>query len=142
MGKMEKTSQFMFEIFLPREVFEQLSGLNDKEADVLYRLWKEAAPGSKKFSSGSGDKDAIVGLKSKGYIAGHGDELEFTDKGKKIIREMVTAEPNSFDKNSQTKSYSKIKEKSARQRTTFTKQASKAEPFNLRSEAVKKMRDR
>jgi hypothetical protein len=143
MEKIKSEGQFMFEIFLPREMFDQL-GLNDKEADVLYKMWKDSSPGSKKYSANNADSAAIVGLKTKGYVVGSGNELEFTEKGKKIIREMVTSEPNSFDKNSKSLSYSGIKNKSAkRQRQTFTKHADnapKTEPFNLRKEAIKKMR--
>lgn len=148
-NKNQKESQFMFEIYFPREMMDGF-GITDKEANFLYKLWKESSPGTKKFTSKKADNDVLIGLKSKGYVVG-GEEFEFTEKGQKIIVEMVTNEPNSFSKKSNTSStvsYSGIKSKQAanrREKQAFTKKKHananpSSEPFNLRKESLKNMR--
>jgi hypothetical protein len=114
---MEKEAQLFFEIIFPRGMIENY-GISDAEANLLYSLWKEASPGTTKFKQGS-DNTALVGLKSKGYIINQGDGLEITDKGKKVIREMVTNEPNSFAKAKKPVSYSEIKARTASTKRVF-----------------------
>jgi hypothetical protein len=106
----------MLELLVPMNHFNQFQNsfsVDDKEASFLYGLWKESSPGTNKFKISNKDAGLISNLKKKGYISSSGDNLEFTDKAKKIIIEMVTNEPNALEKNSASLSYSKIKDKNA-----------------------------
>jgi len=119
--------------------------LSDEEAAFLYSAWKQMPQGSSHFGmSPTANTKCVNSLKTKGYLSGFGDRLEFTPKGKKLIVEMVMHEPNSFDKNGQIPSYSNIKAKTAgqRQRQTFvTKKASRYNPpvFNLYRRSLENM---
>jgi hypothetical protein len=113
--------------------------LTDDEASALYRIWNDSPPGSFKFRTPmSVDKRSLTALKSKGYITGYGDALELTERGRKVLVEMVTNEPNAFEKKSEI-SYSKIQSKKASMRPVqaHVKRAAKNETekknvFNLK----------
>lgn len=85
----------LLRIVIPMQQYDPMA-LTDAEADFLYAMWKGAAPGSKVFSSKGMDTGHIFRLKDKGYLQGPGQDVELTAKGKKLIIEMVTNEPNSF----------------------------------------------
>ncbi len=133
--KMTKRAQSLLDFILPK-LYVDGAVLSDTEASTLYRLWNESPTGARVFRVPSEiDKKAIFALKTKGYLAGYGESIELTDKGRKILVEMVTNEPNALEKKSEI-SYSKIKAKHAnsRPRQAFVKRASADEtmkPFNL-----------
>lgn len=111
--------------------------LTDAEAETLYSLWKTSSPGAKKFVP-NGQKE-IISLKAKGYLAGASD-IEFTDRGRKIISEIATREPSILEKSSEPPPYSKIKAMAIRRprQSILTKSASSEdEAFNLRRAMVK-----
>lgn len=140
----EKIAQSLFDLLKPRLKTEN-SYLSDEEAGMLYAMWKDAPPGSNVFPLPAGaDKRMVMALKSKGMLSGYGEALEITDKGRKVIIEMVTNERNAFEKKSETISYNAIKQKAKnKSRTGLRKHAGKrseTKPFNLREESLKKMR--
>ena len=122
-----KEAQSIFDILFPKALRMQAS-LSDTEANLLYRLWKNAPAGTNKFAvSEEADLKTMSALKGKGYLAGFGSSLEFTDKGKKIIVEMVTHQPNAFDKRATEVSYSSIKAKaSTRPKQSLVKKTMKS----------------
>ena len=140
----EKNAQSLFDLIFPKNLRDK-AGLTDAEAGLLYGMWKAAPSGSTAFSLPlGGDKKHVVALKTKGYLAGFGNSIELTEKGKKVIVEMVTHEPNSFEKHATEISYSGIKSKKAsvRPRQAFLKkQASKtvSKTFNLRKTSLYRM---
>jgi hypothetical protein len=120
------------------------AGLTDPEANAIYTLWKNSPIGTTKFSSFSCgvENKILTALKTKGYLAGFGDNVELTEKGKKVIIEMATHEPNAFEKHAKQVQYSSIltKKASRRGRQTFLKHASKdGKIFNLRKESIRRM---
>lgn len=142
---MDKLSQSLFDIIFPQQMRQQI-GLTDKEAGVLYSMWKDSPVGADRFSSNDIDGKTMNSLKIKGYLAGFGDGVELTEKGKKIIVEMVTHEPNALDKKASNVQYSSIKNKTQRQKQAFKKKtASKTaseRTFNLRRESLRRMGDK
>ena len=108
--------------------------LTDDEAQTLYNLWKTSKPGERKFVPAS--KGEIISLKAKGYLSG-ATEVELTDRGRKVIVEMVTREPSALEKSSDPPPYSKIKTMANRRpRQTFVekKAGREANPFNLKAQ--------
>lgn len=139
------SAQSLFDIIFPKEARTN-ANLSDGEASFLYTLWKSAPTGATSFQvPPNADRKHVTALKTKGYLSGFGEGIELTDQGKKIIVEMVTHEPNSFEKHAQDVSYSGIKAKSAnsRPRQAFLKkQASSTGPvksFNLHRESLKRL---
>lgn len=130
-----KEAQSLLDFLLPK-LYVDAAKLSDKEASTLYTIWNDSPPGSKSFNlPPNADSKTVFALKTKGYIAGFGSSIELTDKGRKILVEMVTNEPNALEKKSEI-SYSRIQEKKAnlRQRQSFTKKASsEKEGFNLKN---------
>jgi hypothetical protein len=133
---------------MPQQFWDTVFGaqerISDKEAAALYDLWKSSPAG--KLVPSATPPDTVMALKMKGYVRGFGDSLELTSSGQRLIREMATHEPNSFEKNAKTPPYSKIRDKKAsRPRQTHvakqSKQASlnEARPFNLRRESLRRM---
>lgn len=138
----KKESQGLLDFFLPKN-FSVPSRLTDDEAELLYKIWKSTPNGTNTFSlPNESDTRKVTALKTKGYIAGYGDSLEFTERGKKVIVEMVTNEPNSFDKKAVHPRYNTIKAKRGRKDQTV-KKASKEnhKPFNLRERSWRKISD-
>jgi len=138
--------QSLFDILFPKSLRIQ-AGLSDAEANTLYNLWKGSPAGATTLQAQAGiEASNLNGLKTKGYLAGFGNSLELTENGKKVIVEMVTHEPNAFEKHAKEVSYSGIKAKSAnaRPRQSFLKKASKEEMkepkvFNLRKASLRRM---
>ena len=122
-----KDAQSIFDILFPKSLRMQAS-LSDSEANLLYRLWKNSPVGTNKFAvNEESDQKIIASLKVKGFLAGFSGALEFTDKGKKIIVEMVTHQPNGFDRRATEISYSQIKAKaSKRPRQSLVKKTMKS----------------
>ena len=137
--------QSLFDLLFPKSLRVQV-GLTDIEANALYTLWKNSPAGATSFAiKADMDNRTLTALKTKGYLAGVGGEIELTDKGKKVIVEMVTHEPNAFSKQASEISYSGIKSKSAankRPRQAHVKKvASKNEKvFNLRKASLEKLK--
>jgi hypothetical protein len=136
-------AQSLFELVFPK--LRNVICLTDEEAEFLYTAWKQMPKGASHFAMApASNVKCVNALKTKGYLAGFGDQLEITPKGKKLIVEMVMHEPNDFDKNGQMPPYSNIKAKTAsqRQRQTFvTKKASLYNPpvFNLHRRSLENM---
>jgi len=143
------TGQSIFDILFPKGFLDKIN-LNDDEARTLYDLWKASPAGSQTLTvQGNTNRRVIDALKTKGYVAGFGEDVELTEKGKKIIVEMVTHEPNAFEKHAKEMSYSGIKAKNAENKRPkqafFNKQASKkkqGKTFNLRKESIRRMSEK
>jgi hypothetical protein len=126
-------AQSLLDLIMPR-LYIDATRLSDTEASTLYKLWNSSPTGARAFRVPEGiDSRTIFALKTKGYVSGFGDSLELTDKGRKILVEMVTNEPNALEKKSEI-SYSKIQEKKAHQRPrqSLVKRASaEVKKYNL-----------
>jgi hypothetical protein len=136
---MDKSAQSIWQVILPSLCSPEDYGLSDAEAGLLYRMWQSAPKGEKKLNATAADGRSLVLLKAKGYVEGGGLDAVLTEKGRKVIVEMATHEPNAFEKNGNEVSYNKIKAKrksDAREKQAFVKRkASKqVKPFNLREE--------
>jgi DNA-binding MarR family transcriptional regulator len=140
----ETTAQSLLDILFSRE-----AGLTDEEARALYAMWRNSPVGARHLAAlETANSKAVNALKTKGYVAGYGDTMVLTEKGKKVIVEMVTHEPNTFNKKANDVSYSGIKAKNAksksRPRQAFKKQAGadgkpSGKVFNLRKESVRRL---
>jgi hypothetical protein len=123
-----------FFVLIPRGSGQQANLLTDEEADTLYGMWKSAPPGNKRFQAPYGKARAIQSLKAKGYVTGM-DDVELTERGRKIIVEMATREPNALDRRAMP-AYSDMQKSAKRARQTFTgkrtKTAGDQRPFNLK----------
>lgn len=106
-----KTSQFILDIIMPRPKMSDPSMPSDAEAGALYSLWKSSPPGTNTFSVPIEHRSMISAWKVKGLVDGMAEQLCLTDKGKKLIVEMVTNEPNAFSKKSASLSYNEIRSK-------------------------------
>lgn len=134
-----QTAQTFYDM-LPR--IKGIICLTDEEAELLYKAWKQSPPGAAHIKVGQdADTRYLSSLKTKGYIAGFGDHLEITPKGKKLIVEMVMHEPNSFDRNGQMPAYSGIKAKTAGRpcQTFLSKKASRSPVYNLYRKSLENM---
>ena len=110
---METESQGLFDLIFPREMRQQ-AGLTDAEANFVYSLWKSTPVGTTAFSiPKEASKSTVNALKAKGYLTGYGSGIELTERGKKVIVEFATHEPNAFSKNAGEMSYSQIKAKAS-----------------------------
>jgi len=129
----KKESQFILDIILPKDFRPTRNMPTDDEAKALYAMWKTSPTGTGKFSLNDADKNFLSSWKIKGLVSGIANSVELTDKGKKLIVEMVTNEPNAFS-SSMPPSYSEV---------TKTKCAEKSgksmskEAFNLNKERKK-----
>ena len=123
------------------------AAIADDEATLLYNIWKASPPGSNVFAPPNGsDERKVMALKAKGFISGFGNRLEMTEKGRRIVVEMVTHEPNAFEVKQAMSSYSDIKKNGCKRpvQSLLRKHAQaedKAEKpaFNLRNESVKRI---
>lgn len=137
-------AQSLFDLIFPKDMRVQ-AGLTDEEASVIYGMWKNSPVGSKQFAiSPEVDKKHISALKTKGYLAGFGSGIELTEKGRKVIVEMVTHEPNSLDKQAKEVAYSVVKAKVNKRpiQALVKKQASKTPEtpsFNLKRVSLRKL---
>jgi hypothetical protein len=127
--KVKRESQFILDIILPKDFRPARSLPTDDEAKALYAMWKTSPNGRGKFSLREDDKKFLSSWKVKGLVSGIAENLELTEKGRKLIVEMVTNEPNAFSANAQSPSYSelvrtKVAEKGAK--------PNRKEAFNLR----------
>lgn len=104
--KMSKEAQVILDLIMPKLVMDH-NMPTDKEASALYNLWKSSPEGTDVFSSK--DKDMVQSWKIKGLVDGMSSSLALTDKGRKLIMDMVTNEPNRFDKSAESPRYNKIK---------------------------------
>jgi hypothetical protein len=123
-----KTSQFILDIILPKTRRADPMQPTDDEAGALYSLWKNSPPGAASFSLPREQKHMLSAWKVKGLVDGMADQLRLTDRGRKLIIEMVTSEPNAFSKGT-TLSYGDIrsKKRSENERRLMTRKA-----FNMK----------
>lgn len=134
---MKKKAQIMLDIILPKNIRMDRNSPTDNEAGALYSMWKSSPPNTQTFKVPDEYRRHINAWKSKGLVEGFSDSLFLTDKGKKLIIEMVTSEPNSFCKNASGPVYSQVKaQKEAIKNANKIKGASKnkRESFNLKKE--------
>jgi len=90
----------------PEKKKSTLVSASNDDASVLYDLWKSKEDN---FASTEGfDKIDITRLKSKGFIQGGADKVEFTKKGRIVITTIVLSEPNQFSSKKQEKPYNEI----------------------------------
>lgn len=88
---------------------------SNQDATTIYEIWLNGdKTGEYKYKITNvidnrtvSSKD-IVRLKTRGFITGSSDEIEFTSKGKSIITTMSLGEHNKFLKDKKSKSYSEI----------------------------------
>ncbi len=98
---------------LPFASFTRRSPVSNKEAQVLYDVWTkgETDEYGRLIVDSEIDPIQIASLTSKGYVRNHASRfatrdatvrtLEFTDKGKEIIKKIILhTEQSSFDKSS------------------------------------------
>jgi len=141
----DSTAQSLFDLIFPKEMRTQ-AGLSDQEASVIYNMWKLSPVGSKQFAMPpETDRKLVSALKTKGYLAGFGTGIELTEKGIKVIVEMVTHEPNSLDKQAKELPYSIVKAKVNKRpiQALVKKQASKdpeIKSFNLKRRSLQRLR--
>ena len=125
-------AQLILDIILPKEFNMRTNGgPNDKEANALYDLWKGSPSGCDSFEVPDNNRHYINSWKASGLVEGFSGSLNLTDKGKKLIIEMVTNQPNSFSKEAKAPKYSEVR---AKKSMSNIKRASKEESkgFNLR----------
>jgi len=84
---------------------------SDKDAEALMKIWlnAEQANGQYKITSSVElSSREIMRLKSQGFVTGSSSQVEFTDRGKKVITVMALGEGNNFQANRTDKSYIEI----------------------------------
>lgn len=126
---MGRQSQFM-DILLIRRLVEQ-HAISDSEAKALYEAWKQSPPGSKVLDANRLGEKYLSSLNRKKYISQNGDKFILTEQGRKVIIEMVTNQPNAFEKDPQPPSYSEIKKKASDVRKKAQRRGRKMS-FNLK----------
>ena len=74
--------------------------LTKEEADALFNLWKEASETNGRFSIPlNADRMKMAALRTKGYIESDSISIDFTQKGKEAIKQIVlSSEENTFKK--------------------------------------------
>lgn len=131
----DKKAQIMLDIILPKHISLDPKAPSDTEAAALYKLWKGSPPGTESFRVPPGMIEHMSSWKIKGLVDGMSDGVVLTDKGRKLIIEMVTNEPNAFAKEAEAPRYSVVKAKksgpSARKMGKAAS-SSRAKPFNMR----------
>lgn len=142
----DKAAQSLFDLIFPKQQRLQ-AGLSDAEAGLIYQMWKSAPTGAQEFAVPAGaDAKVVIALKEKGYLFGMGNGVELTDKGKKVIVEMVTHEPNAFLKQAKEVSYSMVKSKTCSRpiqslvkKQKLASRKEEVQPFNLRQYSLRRM---
>ena len=91
---------------------------SNQDASVLYEIWLNGNKMgdfkykiTEAFNNKAISTQDIMRLKTRGFITsafGDSDEVEFTLKGRSIIKTMSLGEPNKFLKSKKTKNYSEI----------------------------------
>lgn len=141
---MNKQAQSLFDIFLNEDFQKMIRGgdiITDAEAHFLYATWKQSPPGQDLIVPANA-AEHIDSLKVKGFLTGIGDDIKLTDKGRKVIVEMVTHVPNSFSKKAMP-IYSKIKSAKKRSIQSLVKKTAGKDdkkPYNMRRESLRRLR--
>jgi hypothetical protein len=123
-----KQSQYLLDIILPKDFRPTKNVPTDEEAKALYTLWKDAPNGTSAFALDNGNKKFLSGWKVKGLVSGIAEHIELTEKGRKLIVEMVTNEPNAFSKSSAVETNKIVKN------SMKDKKEPEQKPFNLKKE--------
>jgi hypothetical protein len=130
---MNKAAQFI-DIILLKKFIEQ-NTLSDKEASSLYDAWCKIPPGSIEIPEGGIPQKELKSLHIKGYISDEQGKTILTERGRKVIVEFVTNQPNAFARKKDNPTYNEIKHKaSKRSRLAFKNKVA----FNLRREKTSK----
>jgi len=96
----------------PSQTSRQVTASN-ADAALLFELWTQARKLSDRENSfrvdASVDPQAILRLKSRGFITGGVNEIKFTERGRKIVVTMALGETSRFAKDAdKDKSYTEI----------------------------------
>jgi hypothetical protein len=84
---------------------------SNKDAELLMKIWLEAENKGEKFAISSNlnlSSRDIMRLKTYGLIAGNSNDLEITERGRKVITVMALGEGNKFEKGKKEKNYLEI----------------------------------
>jgi len=113
-GSPQESNLFVDYSFLAQKVVEsdkKKVTASNKDADLLMKIWLEAESrnGNLLVSSRLGitSRD-VMRLKTFGLVTGSSDELQLTERGKKVITVMALGESNNFEKGKSDKSYLEI----------------------------------
>ena len=113
-GHPQENNKFVDYSFLAQKIVEtdkKKVTASNKDADLLMKIWLEAETKNGKIlvSSRIGitSRD-IMRLKTFGLITGNADELQLTERGRKVITVMALGEGNKFEKGKLDKNYLEI----------------------------------
>jgi len=101
---------FLANIGIPDNTDKIMITSSDKDAELLFKLWmasEKINDDSFKVSASVDNKD-IIRLKTRGFLTGNTEQVNFTKKGKKVITVMALGTGNNFEKTSKPKSYTEI----------------------------------
>ena len=113
-GSPQENSLYVDYSFLAKKVIEsdrKKVTASNKDADLLMKIWLEAESNNGKFlvSSGLGITSSdVMRLKTFGLVTGSSEEVQLTERGKKVITVMALGEGNNFEKGKSDKSYLEI----------------------------------
>jgi len=100
---------FLASIVLKEQSNKKVITASDSDAKLLYEIWcNSEKKGENTYKISSANSNDIVRLKTKGFLSGDINSINFTKKGKTVITTMALAEPNKFEKKRQEKSYTEI----------------------------------
>jgi len=104
------TIDYSFLINVPSSPSNKKVTASNKDADVLFQIWHTSRKNSDDTytPNSSIDSEDIKRLKSRGFLVGTSDNLEFTKRGKLIVTTMALGEPNKFGNEKQQKPYTEI----------------------------------
>jgi hypothetical protein len=141
---MNKQAQGLFDIFLNEDFQKMIRGgdvITDAEAHFLFAAWKQSPPGQD-IVIPTNAAEHVNSLKAKGFLTSIGNDVRLTDKGRKVIVEMVTHVPNSFSKKAMP-IYSKIKSAKKRSIQSLVKKTAgkdEKKSYNMRRESLRRLR--
>ena len=98
--KAQLSSDFLQYILPLNAIDNSRDALTRKESNTLYELWKNGKRvDGKIMRSNDVDRIVLIALKNKGYILSDDITIEFTKKGKEIIKKIILGtEDNIFKK--------------------------------------------
>lgn len=113
-GQQEDSNKYVDYSFLAKQVIrndKKKVTASNKDADILMKIWLSGKDNNDKYliSSDLGlDSRDIMRLKTYGLVTGDGNEVRFTERGKKVITVMALGEGNKFEKSRSDKNYLEI----------------------------------
>jgi len=113
--QLQESAQYLDYSFLanhmPIESKKKVVTASDQDANALMKIWMNAEKSNNKYQITSKlelSAREIMRLKANGFVVGNPNEVEFTDRGKKIITVMALGENNNFQNGKVDKSYKEI----------------------------------